>query len=293
MSILAVLIVPRGSWRSWTVRPTRLTASRQLDAVERLRRGELDVAGAGRARLHAPAGAGAPLHHALGVGHALGAAFLALDADQGGAGVAELLQRDLADAEPAQRRAQLVELDRALLGAHLDGDAALEVDAEIEAEDEDADQRQHVDHRRQDRARSCACRGSRSSSWARMRWSGLHNMTAPQIGSSVGRRQRTQTASSMRVKMVAREQMGQQAERQRGGEAADRAGAEAEQQDAGDQRRQVGIDDRRQRALVAGGERAEGRAAVAPSPRARARRSARWNRPTCRRSAPGRRCRAG
>ena len=43
---------------------------------------------------------------------------------------------------PPTVRAQLVEMDGALLGAHLDGDAALEVDAEIEAEHEDADQRQ-------------------------------------------------------------------------------------------------------------------------------------------------------
>ena len=71
--------------------------------VERARRGEFDVAGVGRAGLDAPAVAGAPLHHALGVGHALGVAFLALDADQGGAGVAEFLQRDLADAQSAQR----------------------------------------------------------------------------------------------------------------------------------------------------------------------------------------------
>ena len=49
---------------------------------------------------------------------------------------------DLADAERAHGRAQLVEMDRALLGAHLDGDAALEVDAEIEAEHDHADQRQ-------------------------------------------------------------------------------------------------------------------------------------------------------
>ena len=110
--------------------------------VERAGRRELDVAGPGRTGLDAPAVAGAALHDALGVGDALGVAFLALDADQGRAGVAEFLQRDLADAQAAQGRAQLVEMDRALLGAHLDGDAALEVDAEVEAEHEDADQRQ-------------------------------------------------------------------------------------------------------------------------------------------------------
>src|ERR1044072_9601368 len=107
-------------------------------------RRERELAGPGRAGLHGPAVARAPLHDALGVGHALVVAFLALDADQRGAGVAELLQRHLADTEMAQGRAQLLELDGALLGLHLDGDAALEVDAEIEAEDEDTDQRGDV-----------------------------------------------------------------------------------------------------------------------------------------------------
>jgi hypothetical protein len=44
---------------------------------------------------------------------------------------------------------RLLEMDVALLGAHLDRDAALEIDAEIEAEHEHTDQRQHVDYGRQ------------------------------------------------------------------------------------------------------------------------------------------------
>ncbi len=116
MSILAVLVVPRGSWRSWRVRPARLTASRQLARVERGRRRELDIAGSGRAGLHLPALAGALLHHALGAGDALVVAFLALDADQDGAGIAEFLQRDLADAQGAHGVTQLVELGLAVLG---------------------------------------------------------------------------------------------------------------------------------------------------------------------------------
>jgi len=116
--------------------------------VERAGCRELDVAGIGRAGLDAPAVAGAALHDALGIGHALGVALLALHADQGRAGVAEFLQRHLSHAQRTQRGAQLVEMDRALLGAHLDGDAAFEVDAEIEAEHQGAQQRQDVDRRR-------------------------------------------------------------------------------------------------------------------------------------------------
>jgi hypothetical protein len=39
--------------------------------------------------------------------------------------------------------------------------------------------------------------------WAGTMRSGFHSMLPPNSGSSVGRRQRTQVASSMRVKMVA------------------------------------------------------------------------------------------
>src|SRR5262249_59032349 len=102
--------------------------------IERVWRRELDIAGVGCARLGAPALAGAALHDALGVGHALRAAVLALHADQRGAGIAELLQRDFAHAQPARGAAQLVEMGGALLGAHLDGDAALDIDAEIDAD---------------------------------------------------------------------------------------------------------------------------------------------------------------
>src|SRR5258708_17108141 len=93
-------------------------------------------------------------------------------------------------------------MDGALLGAHLDGDAAFEVDAEVEADHEDADQRQQVDRRRQ-RERDLALAheievGAGADEVVRSPQHGV-----PQMGSSVGRFKRTQVASSMRVKMVA------------------------------------------------------------------------------------------
>ncbi len=118
--------------------------------VERAGRGEFDVAqlGVGQ-RLDAPAIARALLHHLVGMGDARGIALLTLHADQRGGVVAEFLQRDFADPQRAQGGAQLIEVDRALLGAHLHGDAAFEVDAEVETDEDDAQERQDVDRRRQ------------------------------------------------------------------------------------------------------------------------------------------------
>jgi hypothetical protein len=118
--------------------------------IERTGRGEGDVAGVAGARNHAPAVARALFHHVVGMGDAGRIAFLALHAHQGALVVAEFLQSDFANAQAAGRGPQVVEMDVALLGAHLDGDAAFEVDAEIEAERDDADDRQNVDRRRGD-----------------------------------------------------------------------------------------------------------------------------------------------
>src|SRR3954464_5439393 len=91
-------------------------------------------------------------------------------------------------------------MDLALLGADLDGDAALEVDAEVEAEHEHADQGGKVDDRRQDQRDLALAEeveaGPFPDEMVRFPEHG-------QTGSSVGRRQRTQTASSMRVNTVA------------------------------------------------------------------------------------------
>ena len=128
------------------------------------------------------------------MGDALGVALLALDADERGALVAELLQRDLADAQVAEFRSQGVELDLALLGADLDGDAALEIDAEVQPEHEHADQRREVDHARQHQRDLALAQEIEAGPFPdeMMRFP-EHDQT----GNSVGRRQRTQTASSM------------------------------------------------------------------------------------------------
>ena len=71
MSILAVLVVAA---RQLALEDGEADAAHRIapaGGVERAGRGELDVAGAGRAGLDAPAVAGALLHDAVGVGHAL------------------------------------------------------------------------------------------------------------------------------------------------------------------------------------------------------------------------------
>src|SRR5579859_611245 len=91
----------------------------------------------------------ASLHHLVRARNAARAAFLALDADQRRARVAELLQRDLAHAKASQRAAQLLEPGGSLLGADLHRDAALEIDAEVEAHHGDRQQGEDVDRGRQ------------------------------------------------------------------------------------------------------------------------------------------------
>ena len=96
--------------------------------------------------------------------------------------------------------------------------------------EEDADDRHDVDQGRQDQ-RGCL-RWPRKSNFLlkAKRRTGFH-MAAPQITSSVGRRQRTQTAQQHAREDRRAEHRGDDAERQRRREAADRPGAEAEQQD--------------------------------------------------------------
>ena len=75
-----------------------------------------------------------------------GIARLAFDADQHLVGRAELLQRDLAQAEAGERAPHLPDVGFTL-GAHLDQDAAGEIDPEVEPaaqQDRDRKHRQHV-----------------------------------------------------------------------------------------------------------------------------------------------------
>src|SRR5690606_10271140 len=69
------------------------------------------------------------------------------DVDENVRGLAELMQRHIADAEAAEAAAQRPEVGR-LLRAHLDQQAAAEVDAEVEALHQDKRDRRDGDHRR-------------------------------------------------------------------------------------------------------------------------------------------------
>src|SRR5713226_146604 len=261
MSMRAMLVLPRGSWRSWTVRPARLTASRQFAASS--------PAGAVNSTSPVLGGPGLTLqpsparcfitrsalatHWALPswrctrISAVLASPNSCSDTSprprlprverSSSRWIVPCLARTWTAMPPSKSMPKLRPNTRAPTS-----DSTL-IAVEIA---------------------SAIRRLPRKSNlvWARMRWCGLHSMASASDRQFGGPPPAHPGGQQHAGEDGGGEQMGEQAERQRGGKAADRAGAETEQQDAGDQRGQIGIDDRGQRPLIAGGERAERRAAV-------------------------------
>ena len=128
-------------------------------------------------------------------------ARLALDADQDVRYLAELLKRDIAKAERRELTPHVGDVGRPL-GPNLDQNAALEVDAEIEALGEGqrdrGSEKQRAEHEEQ-----LALRDETDVDAGGDQIECFHDLSLPHNGSSVGRLERNQVTTNIRVSMIA------------------------------------------------------------------------------------------